>query len=91
MNFIPSVLILVLFQTAPLFGILDPPNHVSPRPHHEESIDPSRFTTDQPGRELALPEEEEMFTFIVFGDRTGGPARYARGGAGGGAQAGLRK
>ncbi|MCH2160319.1 MAG: metallophosphoesterase [Phycisphaerales bacterium] len=43
------------------------------RPHHPEGPDPSRFSTDQPGRELPLPDEEEMFTFVVFGDRTGGP------------------
>ncbi len=71
--FIPAVLI-TLFQTTMLSGMGDPPTEVTPRPHHQESIDPNRFTTDQPGRELPLPEEEDMFTFIVFGDRTGGPA-----------------
>jgi hypothetical protein len=44
------------------------------RGDHPESIDAARFTTDQPGRELPLPDEEDMFTFVVFGDRTGGPA-----------------
>ena len=43
------------------------------RPHHPEGADPARFRTDQPGRELVLPEEEDMFTFVIFGDRTGGP------------------
>ena len=74
MNTLVSILLITFFQTSTLYGIDGPPHTGHPRPHHQESIDPSRFTTDQPGRELPLPEEEEMFTFIVFGDRTGGPA-----------------
>ena len=48
----------------------DPPVERSPHPRGPH---PERFTTDQPGRTLDLPDEEEMFTFVVFGDRTGGP------------------
>ena len=32
-----------------------------------------RFTTSRDGRWLDLPAEDETFTFVVFGDRTGGP------------------
>ena len=48
----------------------DPPVERSP---HPRGAHPHRFTTDQPGRTLDLPDEEEMFTFIIFSDRTGGP------------------
>lgn len=34
-----------------------------------------RFHTDRPGpRALALPDEDEAFSFVIYGDRTGGPA-----------------
>lgn len=37
--------------------------------------DASRFVTNRPGAiQLPLPEEKDAFTFVVFGDRTGGPA-----------------
>ena len=41
---------------------------------HTSSVDTTRLTTnrDSPVR-LPVPEEEDMFTFAVFGDRTGGP------------------
>ncbi|MGE9269925.1 MAG: LamG-like jellyroll fold domain-containing protein [Verrucomicrobiales bacterium] len=38
-------------------------------PTHED-----RFTTSRQGKLPALPNEEPMFSFAVFGDRTGGPA-----------------
>lgn len=35
----------------------------------------ARFVTNRPGAiQLPLPEEKDAFTFVVFGDRTGGPA-----------------
>jgi hypothetical protein len=41
--------------------------------------DPDRLQTDRPGRELLdLPAEDEVFTFAVFGDRTGGPVEGVR-------------
>ena len=36
--------------------------------------DNERIFTDVPGRALELPESENSFSFVVFGDRTGGPA-----------------
>ncbi len=36
--------------------------------------DDERFDSDRPGRTLALPDEDDAFSFVVFGDRTGGPA-----------------
>ena len=42
---------------------------------HPPTAPPARFATSRASDvELALPEEEEAFTFVVFGDRTGGPA-----------------
>lgn len=42
---------------------------------HPRSTDKSRFTTSRQSQvELPLPEEKDAFSFIVFGDRTGGPA-----------------
>lgn len=36
--------------------------------------DPTRFHTDRPDpKVLPVPEEKDAFTFVVFGDRTGGP------------------
>ena len=36
--------------------------------------DAKRFHTNRDGAELPLPGEEDAFFFVVFGDRTGGPA-----------------
>ena len=44
------------------------------RPPHPAAPAADRFITDREGRTLDLPAEDEMFTFVVFGDRTGGPA-----------------
>lgn len=52
----------------------DPPIE---RPRHSLADEPEqteRFQTNREGRWLDLPAEEETFTFVVFGDRTGGPA-----------------
>ena len=51
----------------------DPPIE---RPEHEVTSKTDRndrFTTDRDGRWLDLPVEDETFTFVVYGDRTGGP------------------
>ena len=47
-----------------------PPAH--PTVPSTEATD--RFTTSREGRWLDLPLPEDTFTFIVYGDRTGGPA-----------------
>ncbi|MDB4632909.1 hypothetical protein OAG01_00530 [bacterium] len=52
-------------------GNADPP---IVRPKHPATPDATRFITDREGRTLDLPAEDETFTFVVFGDRTGGPA-----------------
>ena len=44
------------------------------QPHPHLPADESRFTTNRVGNKLYLPAEADAFTFIVFGDRTGGPA-----------------
>ncbi|MAW60849.1 MAG: hypothetical protein CMJ94_08450 [Planctomycetes bacterium] len=42
---------------------------------HEHPHHPDRFTTDRDSPiELRLPLEDDAFSFVVFGDRTGGPA-----------------
>lgn len=41
---------------------------------HRTMKDGTRFITSRTGAELLLPNEDEAFSFIVFGDRTGGPA-----------------
>lgn len=48
-----------------------PHAHGDPRPTH----DAARFITSRTsGVELPLPDEEDAFFFVVYGDRTGGPA-----------------
>ena len=46
-------------------------------PHNDplpRAADASRFHTNRPGAlDLPLPEEQDAFTFVVYGDRTGGP------------------
>lgn len=41
---------------------------------HTHSPDQTRFYTNRSGALLPLPTEEEAFFFVVYGDRTGGPA-----------------
>ncbi len=43
-------------------------------PHAREAQSPARFITSRDGRRLDLPREDDAFFFVVFGDRTGGPA-----------------
>lgn len=52
----------------------DPPPERPTHPLASEAERADRFTTDRSGRWLDLPAEDETFTFVVFGDRTGGPA-----------------
>lgn len=57
-------------------------NLVHSRHHHPRNpdhptvpADGSRFVTSRASQiVLPLPEEQDAFTFVVFGDRTGGPA-----------------
>lgn len=51
-------------------------DHDDARDHtHETVTDHSRFTTNRPAAEiLPLPTEDDAFFFVVYGDRTGGPA-----------------
>jgi hypothetical protein len=58
----------------------DAPNLVHSRHHHAHTSrhpttrSAARFTTSRPDAiQLPLPTETEAFTFVVFGDRTGGP------------------
>ena len=49
-----------------------PPTHGKP---HATTFDPQRFLTSRNSKvRLPLPEEKDAFFFVVFGDRTGGPA-----------------
>lgn len=50
--------------------------HHHPRnPKHPRiEADATRFTTDRQAAALELPAEEGAFSFVVFGDRTGGPS-----------------
>lgn len=41
--------------------------------HPTVRADDKRFHTDREAVALDLPAEEEAFTFVIFGDRTGGP------------------
>jgi UDP-2,3-diacylglucosamine pyrophosphatase LpxH len=41
--------------------------------HKTEPAEGDRFHTNREGTTLELPVEEEVFTFAIFGDRTGGP------------------
>jgi len=41
---------------------------------HPAAPDGSRFFTSRDGAVLPLPAEEDAFVFVVYGDRTGGPA-----------------
>ena len=50
-------------------------DHDHPREDHDHShIKAEIFTTrDNAGQQMPLPKAEDMFHFVVFGDRTGGP------------------
>ncbi|MEM8874964.1 MAG: LamG-like jellyroll fold domain-containing protein [Planctomycetota bacterium] len=49
--------------------------HLHPHnPKHPAAPDAERFTTNRPNaKAMDLAAEEDAFTFVVFGDRTGGP------------------
>ena len=68
---IRSIIVLALFVITADAVSGDPP---IVRPPHPAAPDADRFITDREGRTLDLPAEDETFTFVVFGDRTGGPA-----------------
>jgi hypothetical protein len=63
---------------APAALSVHPPDDGHHHPHnppHRHSDDRSRFTTNRASDVvLPLPSEEDAFFFVVFGDRTGGPA-----------------
>lgn len=50
--------------------------HHHPRTsRHPAAPDPRRFTTSRANAlQLPVPDEQDAFTFVIFGDRTGGPA-----------------
>lgn len=59
---------------------IEPPDNIghdrhthARNPGHTTTDDPSRFTTNRTGAPLTLPSEAQSFSFVVFGDRTGGP------------------
>lgn len=68
----------------PLFAEEDPVNpNIGHRHHHHhhgdkhpvEDAGPERFVTSrEAAAALSLPMEKDAFNFVVFGDRTGGPA-----------------
>ena len=51
-------------------------DHTHDHQHRHDTVtDHSRFTTNRPAAEiLPLPTEDDAFFFVVYGDRTGGPA-----------------
>src|SRR5690606_27532119 len=49
-------------------------HHPRGEKHDHEPATPERFVTNREGAPLTLPIEEDAFFFVVFGDRTGGPA-----------------
>ncbi|GMU82633.1 MAG: hypothetical protein AMXMBFR47_25040 [Planctomycetota bacterium] len=83
---VPALLALALPQEARERAASQPasapvnPNIGHTRHHHHanaphpKTSDASRFTTNRTGLALPLPTEQDAFTFVVFGDRTGGPA-----------------
>ncbi len=49
-------------------------HHHPHNPKHETTEDPNRFFTDRDSPvQIPLPKEADAFSFVVFGDRTGGP------------------
>ena len=49
-------------------------HHHPHNPKHETDDDASRFYTDRDSPvEIPLPSEDDAFSFVIFGDRTGGP------------------
>ena len=55
------------------------PRRLYERKKHPTTLDPLRFATTRESRvKLELPQERDAFCFVVFGDRTGGPAEGIR-------------
>ncbi len=53
--------------------IHDRHTHATPNRAHGHSTEEGRFVTSRPDAlQLPLPEEKDAFSFVVFGDRTGG-------------------
>ncbi|MEZ6164980.1 MAG: metallophosphoesterase family protein [Phycisphaerales bacterium] len=49
-------------------------HHHPHNPKHETTDDETRFYTDRESDvQIALPLEKDAFSFVIFGDRTGGP------------------
>ncbi len=69
---------LLALCTVGMYATPHPPEAEHHHPHnpaHERSDDRTRFTTNRASDVvLPLPNEEDAFFFVVFGDRTGGPA-----------------
>lgn len=72
-----SLLILSLSTTDAFAQATAPVTNHRHEHHHNDKHpvvhDQTLIHTNREGAELDLPTEEPMFTFIVFGDRTGGP------------------
>jgi hypothetical protein len=49
-------------------------HHPRGEKHDHAPASPERFITNRDGAPLALPVEDDAFFFVVYGDRTGGPA-----------------
>lgn len=71
-----------LFSCLSAFAQQNPATAPLEHDHHTHKHNPDhktlpaegeRFHTNREGNQLELPVEEEAFTFVVFGDRTGGP------------------
>lgn len=81
-----ALFLFLLFLTSPGVSAVEPESkpesehvghtrhHHPHNPKHETTDDPSRFYTDRDSPvEIPLPTEDDAFSFVVFGDRTGGP------------------
>ena len=66
-------IILVLAMSFGVSATTDPPIDRPGHPVATEADRDERFESNRDGRWLDLPLEDETFTFVVFGDRTGGP------------------
>ncbi|MCB9840176.1 MAG: metallophosphoesterase [Phycisphaeraceae bacterium] len=77
---LPAALLLLALAASPALAQDTPDNvghthhlHRHNQPHETVAADGTRFTTNRDGAPLVLPTEQDAFTFVVFGDRTGGP------------------
>lgn len=64
---------LIALCAAPVLGQVDHGRTIG-QPHRHVEPDEARFFSDRTGNALVLPAEDDAFSFVVFGDRTGGPA-----------------